>query len=35
MQFIQIEKDLFDPYNGKDDLEKGEINFIGTPEKKN
>jgi len=28
------EGNLFDPYNGKDDLEKGEINFIGTPEKR-
>ena len=23
---------IFDPYNGKDDLEKGVINFIGNPE---
>jgi len=28
------EGNLFDPYNGKDDIEKGEINFIGNPEKR-
>ena len=25
---------LFDPFNGKEDLEKGEVNFIGNPEKR-
>ncbi len=25
---------LFDPYNGKEDIEKGVINFIGNPEKR-
>ena len=28
------EGNLFDPYNGKEDLEKGEINFIGSVEKR-
>ena len=28
------EGNLFDPFNGKEDLEKGEINFIGNPEKR-
>ena len=25
---------LFDPYNGKNDIEKGEVNFIGNPDKR-
>ena len=28
------EGNLFDPYNGKNDLEIGQINFIGNPEKR-
>ena len=28
------EGNLFDPYNGKEDLEKGVVNFIGNPEKR-
>ncbi len=28
------EGNLFDPYNGKDDIAKGEINFIGNPDKR-
>ena len=28
------EGNLFDPYNGKNDLEIGQINFIGDPEKR-
>ena len=28
------EGNLFDPYHGKEDLEKGEVNFIGNPEKR-
>ncbi len=28
------EGNLFDPYNGKDDLEKGNIKFIGDPDKR-
>ena len=28
------EGNLFDPYNGKEDLEKGEVNFIGNPNKR-
>ena len=30
--YSDIEGNIFDPYNGKDDLEKGVINFIGNPE---
>ncbi len=32
--YSDSEGNLFDPYNGKDDLEKGEINFIGDPEER-
>ncbi len=28
------EGNLFDPYNGKEDIKKGEVNFIGDPEKR-
>ena len=30
--YSDIGGNIFDPYNGKDDLEKGVINFIGNPE---
>ena len=30
--YSDIEGNIFDPYNGKDDLHKGVINFIGNPE---
>ena len=30
--YSDIEGNIFDPHNGKDDLEKGVINFIGNPE---
>ena len=30
--YSDIEGNIFDPYNGKDDLDKGVINFIGNPE---
>ena len=30
--YSDCEGNLFDPYNGKDDLLKGKINFIGNPE---
>ena len=32
--YSDLEGNLFDPFNGKEDLEKGEINFIGIPEKR-
>ena len=32
--YSDLEGNLFDPYNGKNDLEKGSINFIGDPEKR-
>ena len=32
--YSDIEGNLFDPYNGKKDLEKGSVNFIGDPEKR-
>ncbi len=32
--YSDSEGNLFDPYNGKDDLEKGEVNFIGDPEER-
>ena len=35
IQFIaDLEGNLFDPFNGKKDLENGEINFIGDTEKR-
>ena len=32
--YSDIEGNLFDPFNGKDDLEKGLVKFIGNPEKR-
>ena len=32
--YSDIEGNLFDPYNGKNDLEKGVVKFIGEPEKR-
>ena len=32
--YSDIEGNLFDPFNGKNDLDNGEINFIGNPEKR-
>ena len=32
--YSDLEGNLFDPYNGKKDLEKGFVNFIGDPEKR-
>tara|TARA_B100001057_G_scaffold431958_1_gene459790 strand:+ start:40 stop:1314 length:1275 start_codon:yes stop_codon:yes gene_type:complete len=32
--YSDIDGNLFDPFNGKDDLEKGIIKFIGNPEKR-
>ena len=32
--YSNIDGNLFDPFNGKDDLEKGVIKFIGNPEKR-
>ncbi len=32
--YSDIDGNLFDPFNGKDDLEKGIIRFIGDPEKR-
>ena len=32
--YADIDGNLFDPYNGKDDLEKGVIKFIGDPEQR-
>ena len=32
--YSDIEGNLFDPFNGKDDLKKGVIKFIGNPEKR-
>ena len=32
--YSDIDGNLFDPFNGKDDLEKGVIKFIGNPEKR-
>ena len=32
--YSDYDGNLFDPYNGKKDLEKGEIKFIGNPEKR-
>ena len=32
--YSDIDGNLFDPFNGKDDLEKGIIKFIGEPEKR-
>ncbi len=32
--YSDIDGNLFDPFNGKDDLEKGVIKFIGDPEKR-
>jgi len=32
--YSDINGNLFDPYNGKDDLEKGLVNFIGDPDKR-
>ena len=32
--YSDINGNLFDPYNGKNDLEKGCINFIGDPDKR-
>ena len=32
--YSDLDGNLFDPYNGKKDLEKGEINFIGDVEKR-
>ena len=32
--YSDINGNLFDPYNGKDDLKKGFVNFIGDPDKR-
>ena len=32
--YSDSEGNLFDPFNGKEDIEKGEVNFIGNPEKR-
>ena len=32
--YSDYDGNLFDPYNGKDDIEKGKINFIGHPDKR-
>ena len=32
--YSDLEGNLFDPFNGRKDLEKGSINFIGDPEKR-
>ena len=32
--YSDIKGNLFDPFNGKNDLDNGEINFIGNPEKR-
>ena len=32
--YADINGNLFDPFNGKKDLEKGKVNFIGDPEKR-
>ena len=32
--YSDIEGNLFDPFNGKDDLEKGTVKFIGDPEQR-
>ncbi len=32
--YSDVKGNLFDPYNGKDDLEKGFVNFIGDPDKR-
>ena len=32
--YADSEGNIFDPFNGKEDLEKGQINFIGNPEKR-
>ena len=32
--YSDIKGNLFDPYNGKDDLKKGFVNFIGDPDKR-
>ena len=32
--YSDVKGNLFDPYNGKDDLKKGFVNFIGDPDKR-
>ena len=32
--YSDYDGNIFDPYNGKEDLEKGEVNFIGNPDKR-
>ena len=32
--YSDYDGNLFDPYKGKEDIEKGEINFIGNPDKR-
>jgi len=32
--YADIDGNLFDPYNGKKDIEMGQVNFIGDPEKR-
>ncbi len=32
--YSDYDGNIFDPFNGKEDLEKGEVNFIGNPDKR-
>ncbi len=32
--YADLDGNLFDPHNGKKDIEKGQVNFIGNPEKR-